>query len=269
MKLSAIISDVDGTLIDLDGQYNPQVPILIAELRAKGVLVSAATGKAFVGEIERVVRELDLSPLIISCGGGLINNWKTKEVLWHRPIPEVSVRRMIDYLASHNYIYSLETQTQAFMPELVKTEAYTDDIEVTVFNPKSPPPGVLKILFHRAANKVDKETIEKPRRELSHLCTDTEVTLFCSEGICGLDITAENATKHTAVLEYAKLVGIDPSTMVAIGDGYNDYPLFTACGLKIAMGNAPQELKAIADKVVAATEKGGMVEALTWLLGKV
>jgi hypothetical protein len=53
---------------------------------------------------------------------------------------------------------------------------------------------------------------------------------------------------------------------VAIGDGHNDYPLFTACGYKIAMGNAPSELKDIADLVVPPTHEGGMKQALEHII---
>ena len=56
--------------------------------------------------------------------------------------------------------------------------------------------------------------------------------------------------------------------MVGMGDSYNDYPLFTACGYKIAMGNAPDELKEIADFIAPTVENNGTVVALEHLIKK-
>ena len=50
--------------------------------------------------------------------------------------------------------------------------------------------------------------------------------------------------------------------MIGIGDGYNDFPLLMACGLKIAMGNAVEDLKAIADFIVPSVEQDGVAHAI-------
>ena len=84
----------------------------------------------------------------------------------------------------------------------------------------------------------------------------------------GLDITSEKATKHTAVLEYERLLNIPRQQIVAIGDGYNDYPLFTACDYKIAMENAPQELKEIADFIAPTVDNNGTEVALQHIISK-
>ena len=44
--------------------------------------------------------------------------------------------------------------------------------------------------------------------------------------------------------------------------GINDYPLLINCGYKIAMGNAPDSLKAIADLVVGTQAEDGLVEVV-------
>ena len=70
------------------------------------------------------------------------------------------------------------------------------------------------------------------------------------------------ATKATAVVRYADLNGISPSEVIAAGDSFNDLPLLQACGLKIAMGNAAPELKAIADYVAPTAEEDGLAVAI-------
>ena len=56
--------------------------------------------------------------------------------------------------------------------------------------------------------------------------------------------------------------------MIGVGDGYNDFPLLMACGLKVAMGNAVPELKAIADYIAPTVADDGIVDVIkTFVLG--
>ncbi len=54
-----------------------------------------------------------------------------------------------------------------------------------------------------------------------------------------LDVTHAHANKGYAALTLARLLDIDPQAMACIGDMPNDTPMFSVCGLAIAMGNAP------------------------------
>jgi hydroxymethylpyrimidine pyrophosphatase-like HAD family hydrolase len=80
------------------------------------------------------------------------------------------------------------------------------------------------------------------------------------------DITSEKATKYLAVHRLAKLLEIRPQQIVGVGDGYNDYPLLTACGYKVAMSNAHKELKAIADYIAPSYKEDGIAVLINKLL---
>lgn len=70
--------------------------------------------------------------------------------------------------------------------------------------------------------------------------------------------TSSKATKLHAVVKIAEIEKIKPSEIIGIGDSHNDYPLLSACGLKIAMGNAVPELKAIADFIAPSVDEDGV-----------
>lgn len=266
MNIKAILSDVDGTLLSYGGVYEKAVPELIKNIKNKGIHFSVATGKAYFGEIERVIRELDLSPLNIVSGGGMIIDWKTGETPWYRPISDSSTKFVINYFYKTNKIFSIETKGHAYMINSQGNSAYTNDITIEKFTLDSIPSGVLKILIHGSANMLPEAEIDKYIKNIRDNCKDVEAIKFSVKNNYGLDVTSQASTKHTAVLEYGKILGISPSEIIAIGDGHNDYPLFTACGYSIAMDNAPKELKEIANKVVHDTEHNGMKEALEHIL---
>ena len=77
-----------------------------------------------------------------------------------------------------------------------------------------------------------------------------------------LDVTHAQANKGFAALSLAKLLDIDPQAMACIGDMPNDTPMFSVCGLAIAMGNAPDSVKALAHVVTGSNEADGWSEAI-------
>jgi len=77
-----------------------------------------------------------------------------------------------------------------------------------------------------------------------------------------LEITAEGVTKGTTADELLALAGIERSRTVAFGDSENDAPLIGHVGHFVAVGNASQELKDLADEVCAPLSEDGVAQ---WL----
>ena len=77
-----------------------------------------------------------------------------------------------------------------------------------------------------------------------------------------VDFTQFGVDKAAATLELSRMIGVGTGDMVAAGDSYNDMPLLQLCGLGIAMGDAPDELKAIADYVAPPVEEDGLAVAI-------
>ena len=76
------------------------------------------------------------------------------------------------------------------------------------------------------------------------------------------DITARGADKGTALMTMAGRLGLDASETMAFGDGGNDKTIIAAAGVGIAMGNATDEVKAVADYVTTSVDDDGIRNAL-------
>lgn len=77
-----------------------------------------------------------------------------------------------------------------------------------------------------------------------------------------IDITSRNANKKKAVLLLKKLLHIKKENIVAVGDGYNDIDFVKEAGYKIAMGNAVDDLKTIADYTAPSIYQNGFVNII-------
>ena len=82
------------------------------------------------------------------------------------------------------------------------------------------------------------------------------------KGFMCVEATHPQVSKLHGIVTVAKILGIDTHEMIGVGDGYNDFPLLMACGLKIAMGNAVPELKAIADFIAPTVDEDGVATVI-------
>jgi hydroxymethylpyrimidine pyrophosphatase-like HAD family hydrolase len=80
-----------------------------------------------------------------------------------------------------------------------------------------------------------------------------------------LDLAPEGVSKASGLAEVADRLGIDRADVLAIGDGRNDIEMLEWAGRGVAMGQAPDEVKEIADDVTAhVNEDGAALELDRW-----
>lgn len=77
-----------------------------------------------------------------------------------------------------------------------------------------------------------------------------------------IEINPAGVSKASGVAEVCKLLGIEMSEVVAVGDSLNDLAVIEAVGLGVAMGNAQEQVKEAADLIVASNNEDGIVEVI-------
>ncbi|WP_460887192.1 HAD family hydrolase [Promicromonospora xylanilytica] len=77
-----------------------------------------------------------------------------------------------------------------------------------------------------------------------------------------VDVTAPGVTKATALEIIRVELGVAPSRTVAVGDGEGDLEMLAWAAVSIAMGQAPEEVRAVAARVTGTVEEDGAAEAL-------
>jgi hydroxymethylpyrimidine pyrophosphatase-like HAD family hydrolase len=75
-------------------------------------------------------------------------------------------------------------------------------------------------------------------------------------------LSKKNATKEKAIEALCTYLKISVSQVVAFGDDFNDIGMLTLCGTGVAMGNAIEEVKQIANEICSANEEDGLAH---WL----
>ena len=81
-----------------------------------------------------------------------------------------------------------------------------------------------------------------------------------------LDINPEGVSKGAALEGIRRRLGVEPMHTVAVGDQRNDLEMLRWAARGVAMGNAPDEVKAAADEVTGHVDDDGLVPVLRALL---
>ena len=85
-------------------------------------------------------------------------------------------------------------------------------------------------------------------------------TVFSEETY--LEILPEGSSKGTALAEMTRALGIPLEAVIAVGDNLNDLEMIRLAGLGVAMGNAPEELRAQAGYVTVTNDEEGLAEVI-------
>jgi Cof subfamily protein (haloacid dehalogenase superfamily) len=242
MQYKALICDVDGTLVQNRPDARPsnylKESIKIARQKAH---VGIATARPYL-MVKEVMDEIELSSPCILSSGVQIFDPVTKKTLVEHILPSENLPFI------YNAIEKLGVQ--CIVQERENRVAFSSS-----YQPKNPFYVYIPTFSEELAASFA-ETIAEIPDLILHKMVARE------PGRSDYVITNKMATKQEAVLTVARTLGIDPSEIIGVGDGYNDVPLLMACGLKVAMGNAVDELKEMADYVAPTVDEDGVADVI-------
>lgn len=241
--------DVDGTIIKYDYDALPTSKVIKAIKKAQEILtVCLVTGRSY-GYIEDILKKLKIdSGFAIVNNGANVYDLSKKRVIYDRPIEHKEAVKIVNILIKANISF------------YVKKSFDDTPIEDGYFT-KSKLLDKAYMIF--TEEKFSLEKVEYLLDQLKHLSkTNAHKGRHKDPDKFGLNISHVNATKLNGVIAVEKELKIDRSEMIGVGDAYNDFPLLMACGLKVAMGNAVPDLKAIADYVAPSVEDDGVVDVI-------
>lgn len=269
-RIKLVVCDLDGTLLDDNGQINPLTVKLIHELKNAGVLFSIATGRLH-NAVLKYAELLDIQIPIISLDGTLIKNPYKDEIVFKSYIPVRYVKRALKYADRYYLKFALCQDEAIYFTEdnsviqslLEKNEAvftqvdsYNDYLDKT-----------LEIIL----TGDQKSNISAVTHKMTFPYTfGIRSSYYKSQshgGVYYIEIRKIGASKGEGLINLCKHLKIDIEKTAVIGDWYNDKSLFDTDALKIAVANAVPELKKMADYVTKkSNDENGVAEFLEMLL---
>jgi Cof subfamily protein (haloacid dehalogenase superfamily) len=263
MRPQLLVTDVDGTLVRHDRTLAPSTIAAAQRLRQAGIRLALVSSRP-PGGLDVLRGPLGIDTPCAGFNGALVQDARGSLVV-ERTIAPAACREAVLRLEAAG----LDVWVFAGGEWLLKNEAATyiprEQLSISmgwrVVDDFSPYLGAV----HKVMGSNGDVARVGAAAETLSTAIGAEASVLRSQEYY-IDITHPQANKGEAALAIAGLLRVDPTAMACIGDMPNDLPMFAVAGLAIAMGNAPEPVKARARMIVADNDSDGWAEAVDRLL---
>lgn len=246
-KIKLIASDMDGTLLDENGQVPPETFDLILALRERGVRFVASSGRRYDRLCDFFSSVKDRMDFVASNGAQVFADGVQidREVYSH-----LAIRRLAKTVAMFpNMHLALFDRTKSYL--LDDEDKFVREVDKDLPNVEriyelpSPQVSIIKAsIFCDDGNVMDNAYVLQ--RELGGLFT------FAPSGSSYIDAMQPGISKASGIAQVMEYHGIDASEVMAFGDAMNDYEIIRFVGTGCAMANGRPALRAVADRVIGS-----------------
>ncbi len=257
-EIKLIVTDIDGTLLNDNGELGIESKKLLKELMKENVIISLATGRLHSATAD-IAKELSLNGFVISLDGALIKNYVNDKTLFESFLKISQVKKaiaisenlLINFVLCHtSAIYY--TEYNSVIPSLLskygafytRVDSYKDYIS-----------GTLEIVCSSDIKNSIKQMEEKFNFPYSFGCDTSYFRSKKNENIYYLEIRKAGSSKGKALVRLLKHLSIKPLQAAVIGDWYNDITMFQTKAIKVAVANAIPELLNTADIITTKSNR--------------
>ena len=250
--------DLDGTLLDSNRSISEENVRAVMEARENGVMVVIATGRMHCTAVSATAPIGDDLP-IASYNGALLNMTARGPELWRIPVPPSEGGRIARLLFEKGIAFHAYFDDQMYAPRMSQ---YTAEYEAK-YGARSMILEDIDEYGRRESLKylvlVAPEELDAVEPVVRSVAGESLTVMRSQPGL--LEIISSRASKGQALRHLADHFGISISETMAIGDSENDIDMFSTAGIAVAMGNAPEYVKAASGFVTGSNDESGVAMA--------
>lgn len=267
-----VFLDVDGTLC-LDDMTMPSNARLACERAlANGHMIYLCTGRS-VAELDEEILSINFSG-IIGAGGGYCES--DGKVVFHKQVTPQQVRHAVDYFNQNGINFYLESNGGLYASKHCVKQLESliyGDMTLEAIAKRKKETGehsFIKLLIKGA--ELYREDINKicflgndsvPFEEIKKEFSGEYEVIHCTVPMFGEnsgELGVVGVHKANAIEALLAYLNLENENTIAIGDGWNDIEMFDYCNQSIAMGNADDRVKAMADDVGPRHDEDGLYQ---------
>lgn len=265
-EIQLLVLDIDGTIAGTANAIRQPVKQAVQAARAKGIQVAIATGRMYQSAL-RFHQDLEITLPLMAYQGALVKDPATQTIHRHWTVSQQLASELLDhfeqpewrsllsvhfYINDQLYVREITPETQLYAERSGIEPIAVGDLRQTL---DTEPTKVLAL-------SDDTVIIDHLLGKLRQRYTPAELYLTTSVATF-FEATDPRVNKGTAVQYLAEeYLGLQPENVMAIGDNFNDVEMLEYAGIGIAMGDAPEAVKAIANWVAPSVEEDGAAAAI-------
>lgn len=272
MNIQMICMDLDGTALQNDHKtFTPRLLKALEQAHAQGIHIVPVTGRQYRLLPQLLLEHPVWENLVVLCNGAQIRRLGTGELLHSLSIPETALRSLLILAEQFDLPIEFSADSRLHLtPRSLQLQQNHPDLQFhreTILKSHGVIVDSLEPLCTRGIEKINLLCIPPSQRSAVEEAVKPLNVSAVWTSATGMEITHPSATKGNALAALCRLTGIPAENVMALGDSGNDETMLRTAGLGIAMGNAPEFVKAAADAVTEAnTDDGAAIAIETYAL---
>lgn len=274
MDIKVIIMDVDGTLTNDQKKITPKTKEALLRAEEQGAILILASGRPTSGLMD-IARELKMDQyhgLLVSYNGSKVVDCQTQETLFNQALSVEEGKAVLEHMKKFDRVRPMIDKGEYMYVNNVYDHMITwrgKPFNVMEYESRG---GKFKLCeiddlaafvdfpLNKILTTSDPEYLQEHYQEMK---APFEETLSCMfTGDFYFEFTAQGIDKAKALDTVLIPMGYRQDQMIAFGDGHNDATMVKYAGIGVAMGNAVEDLKNIADEITLSNEEDGIAESL-------
>ena len=273
MDIRLIAMDLDGTALQRDRcSFSPGLEETLNIAHERGIRVVPVTGRQFGLLPPALQKNHPWKHLAILCNGGQIRDTRTGQCLYRTDISAEALAELLAVAEEFDLPLEFSVESKLYLTQ----RAYEQQLpwpdlafhrDTILANHGCVVPS-LAAMCHMPIEKANLLCISQELRQpVEQRLKSVAVSAVWSSHTT-MEITNPDATKGNALRQLCRLLEIPMETVMALGDSGNDITMLQLAGLGVAMGNAPDYVKAAADVIAETYDRDGAAKAIRrWALG--
>ncbi|KAG4094418.1 hypothetical protein H8356DRAFT_514056 [Neocallimastix lanati (nom. inval.)] len=270
-KIKLIATDLDGTLLNPNGEISERTSTIIKKVLDKfpnlHFVITSSRERPAIKHIREALGILNRPNTESILLNGCIIYESSGKIIWQNTLPNefvVKFHNILNSFSNDNYIYSCEDDAVLFNKNLER-EAREDFQKKTIlvdsheYN-KKVEAGEVKVnkICFLAANEKEGEEINS---KVDVLVKKYDLAYAYSNNVF-FEYMPHQTNKGTGIIQLIKILNISKDEVMAFGDGDNDLEFFESVGWPVAMGNACDALKPYAQLTTKSNAEDGVADML-------
>ncbi len=259
MAIKLVAVDMDETLLDGTLKVSSRTCEAIQKAQEQGVFVTIATGRMFASTLP-FAQQLNIKVPIITYNGGMVRSPVSKEFLFYKTITSEVASKVVALFRERGWYLQSYMNDQLYVVELCEQSRIYEKLSgmkaiplgAEFYSMKHEPTKMLCLAEPHEMQEIKKGVIQEIGEELF---VATSKAIY-------LELTHPSVNKGHALGLLADSLHIKQEEVMAIGDSNNDIPMLEYAGFGVAMGNATDKIKAVAQAVTSHNNAHGVAEAI-------
>ena len=272
--IKVIIMDVDGTLTNSKKVVTEKTKNALIKAQELGSILVLASGRPTSGLID-LAKELKMNEhngLLVSFNGSKVIDCETNKVLFNKTMSIEEGQAVLEHMKNFKVKPMIDKDDYIYVNDVFDNEVINNGEPFNIIEYESRG-GKFKLCEQEdlaafadyPLNKIltagDPEYLEEHYKEMMEPFKDKLSCMFTAPFY--FEFTAKGIDKAKALDSVLIPMGYKKEEMIAFGDGHNDASMVKYAGVGVAMENAVEDLKAIANEITLSNEEDGIVYTLS------